>query len=301
MWAITSYYNPVGYKRRLSNYRHFRSNLGIPLVTVELSFDGAFELEKGDAEILIQISGGAVVWQKERLLNLALKAIPSDVVKLAWLDCDLIIGRPDWVAEAEKQLDQLDIVQLFSEAVHLTSEDFTSGVAERKLNHASVPGIMRLANGREIILIRSNSHFFQSGFAWAANKTLLEKHGFYDAAIVGGGDCFMVGALYGEFEGIARRFMLSDTRREHYLEWAVPFHNSVGGRFGYMPGTIYHLSHGTMENRQYADRHQPLADLNFSPYLDLKIGASGAWEWARPRPELKTALMNYFVARAEDA
>ena len=79
----------------------FRSNLGVPLVTIELSFDGAFELEKGDAEILIQISGGAVVWQKERLLNLALKAVPSEVVKIAWLDCDLIIERPDWVDEAE--------------------------------------------------------------------------------------------------------------------------------------------------------------------------------------------------------
>ena len=44
MWAITSYYNPVRYKRRLSNYRMFRANLGIPLVTVELSFDDKFEL-----------------------------------------------------------------------------------------------------------------------------------------------------------------------------------------------------------------------------------------------------------------
>lgn len=301
MWAITSYYNPVGYKRRLSNYRLFRSNLGVPLVTIELSFDGAFELEKGDADILIQISGGAVVWQKERLLNLALKAVPSEVVKIAWLDCDLIIERPDWVDEAETQLRQLDIVQLFSEAVHLPSQDFKFGVEDRNLNHTSVPGILGLSNGREIMSIRSNSHYFQSGFAWAANKSLLEKYGFYDAAIVGGGDCFMVGALYGEFEGIARRFMLSETRREHYLRWAVPFHDSVGGRFGHMPGTIYHLSHGTMENRRYADRHQPLADLNFDPYLDLRVGASGAWEWARPRPELEAALMNYFVARAEDA
>jgi hypothetical protein len=42
-------------------------------VTVELSFDGRFELAGSDADILIQLSGGAVLWQKERLLNLALK------------------------------------------------------------------------------------------------------------------------------------------------------------------------------------------------------------------------------------
>ena len=79
MWAITSYFNPVGYKRRLSNYRMFRANLGAPLVTVELSFDGRFELTDQDADVLIHFvmvpcSG------KERLLNLALKAVPSNAL-----------------------------------------------------------------------------------------------------------------------------------------------------------------------------------------------------------------------------
>ena len=68
MWAITSYFNPARYRRRLSNYRIFRANLGVPLVTVELSFDGQFELTEGDADILIQIPAGAMLWQKERLL-----------------------------------------------------------------------------------------------------------------------------------------------------------------------------------------------------------------------------------------
>ena len=106
MWAITSYYNPVRYKRRLSNYRMFRANLDIPLVTVELSFDDEFELGQNDADRLIQISGGAVLWQKERLLNLAIKAVPSNVKNIAWFDCDTILQRPDWVEEANRQLDK---------------------------------------------------------------------------------------------------------------------------------------------------------------------------------------------------
>ena len=51
MWAITSYYNPVGYRRRLANYGLFRANIGVPLVTVELSFDDRFELTDQDADI----------------------------------------------------------------------------------------------------------------------------------------------------------------------------------------------------------------------------------------------------------
>jgi hypothetical protein len=73
IWAIASYFNPMRYQRRLVNYRAFRSQLRIPLVAVELSFDGQFELAQGDADILVQISGGAVLWQKERLLDIAVK------------------------------------------------------------------------------------------------------------------------------------------------------------------------------------------------------------------------------------
>ena len=62
MWAVTSCYNPAQFKRRLANYKIFRANLGVPLVTVELSFNGHFELTESDADILIQISGGAVLF-----------------------------------------------------------------------------------------------------------------------------------------------------------------------------------------------------------------------------------------------
>ena len=124
MWALTTYFNPVRYKRRLSNYRIFRSNLHIPLVTVELSFDGHFELTKNDADVLIQLSGGAVLWQKERLLNIAIKSVPSDVKNIAWLDCDILFKRKDWVEEAERQLNErYNIIQLFSKVIYLNKED----------------------------------------------------------------------------------------------------------------------------------------------------------------------------------
>ena len=105
MWAMTSYYNPVRYKRRLSNYRIFRENLGVPLITVELSFNGQFELTEEQADILIQISGGAVLWQKERLLNVALQAVPSSCTKVAWLDCDILFDTPNWIEAADGLLD----------------------------------------------------------------------------------------------------------------------------------------------------------------------------------------------------
>ena len=85
-WAITSYFNPMRSMRRLQNFRIFRNRLTVPLVAVELSYGADFELQEPDADILIQLRGGALLWQKDRLLNLALEALPDDCRKVAWLD-----------------------------------------------------------------------------------------------------------------------------------------------------------------------------------------------------------------------
>jgi hypothetical protein len=63
IWAITSYYNPLRGARRYANYRAFWRNLAIPLVTVEWSANADFQLAKDDADVLVQVSGGDLMWQ----------------------------------------------------------------------------------------------------------------------------------------------------------------------------------------------------------------------------------------------
>jgi len=304
VWAITSYYNPVGYARRLSNFRIFRKNLGVQLAALELSFNGRFELTAEDADVLIQISGGAVLWQKERLLNLALAAVPRDVEDVAWLDCDIIFKRPDWVAEAQNRLKQLNVVQLFSEAVFIRAEEY-GAISLHENGFAYVPGLASLSNAKDLILTGSNlernSVKYVTGFAWAAKRRLLETHGFYDAAIAGSGDSLMAAAMLGRYESISKRYLFSEPRQRHYFRWAIPFCSSVAGSLGCVPGTIFHLKHGELENRRYSDRQQVFSNFEFDPDVDIKIGPNGAWQWARPRPDLEAHLRKYFASRAEDA
>lgn len=40
LWAIACYFNPLGYARRLTNFRTFANRLGVDLLAVELSYDG---------------------------------------------------------------------------------------------------------------------------------------------------------------------------------------------------------------------------------------------------------------------
>ena len=119
LYAITSYYNPASFKRRLSNYHIFRQNLNVPLITVELGNQGKYELKPGDADILVQIPQGDILWQKERLLNVALKHIPANAEAVAWLDCDVIFGRKDWVGATLEKLKEFPLVQLFHEACYM--------------------------------------------------------------------------------------------------------------------------------------------------------------------------------------
>ena len=209
MWALTTYFNPIRYKRRLSNYRIFRSNLHIPLVTVELSFDGQFELTEGDADVLIQLSGGAVLWQKERLLNIALESIPSDVKNITWLDCDILFERKDWVEEAGRQLDErYNVIQLFSEAVYLNKEDTEAPLANGHNSHRIIPGLVAVYNKHNISLLEKlpvvadGGIIFNPGLAWAAKKEIFAKHGFYDLAIVGAGDLYMASSIFGKMNSL---------------------------------------------------------------------------------------------------
>ena len=45
--AVTCLFNPCGYRRPVQNHRRFAAGLaaaGVPLTTVELSYDGRFEV-----------------------------------------------------------------------------------------------------------------------------------------------------------------------------------------------------------------------------------------------------------------
>ena len=304
MWALTTYFNPFRYKRRLSNYQTFRSNLHIPLVTVELSFDGQFELTKNDADILVQLSGGAVLWQKERLLNIGIKSVPGDVKDIAWVDCDILFERSDWVEEAERQLnEQYNIVQLFSNVIYLNRED-TGDVLYRDKCYPAIPGLVALYNKNNkspldrLAVSTQGDITYNPGLAWAARKEILDQHGFYDLAIIGAGDLYMANSIFGTMDSIIKLHSLNEHRIASYLKWGEPLHRAVANKVGFISGKIYHLWHGDAKNRNYKNRFKILAD--FNPRADVYIGDNGAWHWTKPNTALAEQLKAHFISRRED-
>ena len=306
MLVVTSYFNPMKSRRRLTNYRAFRSRLNAPLLTVELSFDGQFELTSADADHLIQVSGGDVMWQKERLLNIALEAVPRDVENVAWIDCDVVFASRNWLQAGIKALKSDSIIQLFSEVRYLDRP------STDKLEFNSIPELVRSSAGsrlihgefKDVCLVRPVSAdapkviWPANGFAFAAKKSIICESKLYDHGVLDGNDILFLCAIYGEFELAMERLKHNEMQRRHYLEWARRVQKTFGGNLGYIPGTIYHLWHGDLSNRNYMGRHELMA--GFDPYRDIQQAPSGAWLWSDPQSALAQNVREYFRSRKED-
>lgn len=301
--VVSTYFNPCRYASRRNNFTRFRRHLAAPLVVVEFSPNGVFELANDDADWVLRVSPGAVLWQKERMLNLALERLPQTVRYISWVDCDFVFADQDWLDATRQLLHRFDLVQCYSELVNLEEGETISAAMSPDrppsgyaIAYLSFAGRNRL----ELQAFKTLRHAFQGG-AWAASRELMERHGFYDVMILGGADRALAAACLGRYQELASIHCLDDVRRSHYEAWAQPFWLATKGRVGCREGRALHLWHGSEENRNYSRRHQLLAELGFDPVRDLRIGASGAWEWSDDAPmRIRELASGYFSLRQED-
>jgi hypothetical protein len=305
LWAITSYFNPAGYSSRLRNYRVFRANLAPPLAVVELSLNGKFELSKNDAEIVVQIPGGDVLWQKERLLNVALGCLPDSCSHVAWVDCDVIFMDRDWAERADRALEEFCLIQPFRERCNLSrGTQISSGAGgECDSISESVGYKIAMGNAHADDFCRSDAPLVRNstvGLAWACRRELLEAHGIYDACILGSGDRAILCAAMGIFESGMKAVGMRGRQIEHYMAWAAPFHRAVGGRVSFVNGRVLHLWHGDLRNRRYAQRHEELGRFGFDPFSDIVLDQSGCWRWNGSKSEMHEYVRGYFESRKED-
>jgi hypothetical protein len=304
-WAITCYFDPLGEGKRLPGYKEFRRRLGISLMTVELSYDGAFALGPDDADHLIQLRAGSVLWQKERLLNVAFHALPDECDTVVWLDCDLVFLRGGWALEARRQLDEFALVQPFSRLHYLEQNDpLTLPEPGSRLLHDSFAA--RYVSGTVpeecfVSIGSSRDYRYAPGGAWVARRKTLDRHGFYDAAVVGGGDALILAAACSRHQDKANALRMGGAYRSHYFTWAERFSAEIQGRISFVEGDMLHLWHGELEARQYRTRYRGFPGYNFDPERDLAKASGGAWRWNSRKPELHQHVRSYFEALRSSA
>ena len=306
IWAITAYFNPHGYRRRLRNYRIFQRRLSVPLVTVELAYSPRFELATDDADVLIQLRGRDVLWQKERLLNIALGALPDCCQHVAWLDSDIIFDRDNWPKLAIQGLEQFPMIQLFTTAYDFTRDAPPNPFGSHHVQHAvdSLVHRVRLGGAASNLLFPEDQTRrpggWAFGLAWAIRRDAIQPHGFYDACVVGAGDVAINSSAFGELNGVISWMHMNRRRAEHYLEWARPFCDTIRGRVGCIGGGVYHLWHGNLMSRGQKYRHLRFKEFEFDPYEDVTLDDQHVWRWNSDKPAMHRYLRAYFAMRKED-
>jgi hypothetical protein len=304
LWGISCYFNPVGYQRRLQNYQVFRERLAIPLITVELAYRDGFDLSDDAAETVIRLRSRDVLWQKERLLNLALAALPASCSAVAWLDCDVVFEDDDWALRAAQALQRFPLLQPFDSVREMSAggpQDSTGGEAGTARGHSLAYVFAQGAVTSESL--RGNMRVKQrrnGGLAWVARRELLERDGFYDACVMGSGNRAMLCAALGMSDDAIHYLQMTQAWAEHYRPWAAKHFESVGGRIGYIEGRLTHLWHGDLQHRRYQERHVEFRAFQFDPARDIALDENRCWRWASAKTEMHDYVARYFRERRED-
>jgi hypothetical protein len=300
LWVVTAYFNPAGFRSKRRNYDAFRQPLdaaGIPLVTVECSLgDRPFELPAGPH--VRRVRGRDVMWQKERLLNVAIAELPEGCRKVAWLDADVLFENPDWAVATAAKLDDFPVVQPFDRAVRLMR-----GATADDGRGDSYPGFAAVyARQPQRLLSGDFAAHGHTGFAWAARREVLAGRGLYDACIAGSGDHMMAHAFCGDWTSacVSRIIGAANRHRDYFAAWCRAVYPRVRARVGCVSGAVLHLWHGEVADRRYVDRNRELAGFGFDPATDVRVGESGCWEWASRKPNLHRWAAEYFGRRRED-
>lgn len=225
LWVITTYYNPAGYRTKRENYERFAAPIksaAIPLITLEAAFGTApFELEP--ASDVIQVRGRDVMWIKERLINIGIAQLPPQAQKVAWLDADILFENPAWAVQTAALLDDFPVVQPLDTVRRLGPDRKVEPRRDR------VGFARQLSRRPESAHLRGSAHG-QPGIAWAARRSLIQKHGLYDAAVMDGGDELFSHALGGGFNTPCVRGI---TGAKH-IKWS-PLMNRILNRLARIP------------------------------------------------------------------
>lgn len=272
-------FNPAQTKRILMNYLYVKNKFlqqGLPIFTLELVYEGRSP-EIPDA---FHVSANSFLFAKENLCRILETKIPSCYTKLAFLDADVYFTDPTWYRKTSELLNSHDVVQPFERA-HWLDLTYKQTMLTRKT----------------VLLNETKAWDFayHPGFAWCFRRTWYRRVGFFDYAVSGSGDTLSVAAW------------LRKTFPPKFQSLPAPLVKKFQ-EFCLLPAPtctyckdvdIYHLYHGSRENRQYAERHKMLqVKGEIDEYLTKN--KEGVWEWKDPS-KWNPVYLHYFKKREDDS
>jgi hypothetical protein len=300
--AVTAISNPVRWQSRIRLYREFEQHMlasGVKLTTVECTFGDRPSECAGNPNVNyvhVKANAGALVWNKESLLNIGISRLPVDAKYILTADADINFRAKNWASETVHALQQYPVVQPFSDCYDLGphGEHIDLHRSFCRLVHEDKP-IVQGPNA-----VNGPYRFGHPGYAWAWTRQALEwVGGLVETAGLGAADHHMAMALIGRVDDSIPG-NISQGYKTPLRQWQQRAMQHIGRNVSYVPGTIEHSFHGDKAKRAYVDRWQLLIRNGFDPGTDLKRNTFGVIELAGNKPRLRHDIDRYLRSRDED-
>lgn len=275
------------------------------MITIELGFNGQFDLSDQDADILVKVEDGDVMFQKERLLNCLIEQhLPDECDQVVWLDCDILFSREDWAEATSKLLRKKSIIQPFQAAFRLQSVTTPFNQLERS-SISSVPSFAHRVRNNDFDEERIAPHhnsasYSRAGLAWAARRECLAGVGLFDRCIIGSGDAALTAVYRNQEEKFLSHTSSGAEYNESFRRWSHRIRQQWDSSLDFLPGTLTQLWHGDYADRRYSERHDFLRQHSKDAVEELQQGRDGAWRWTDSNSEIARYVSDYFWSRNED-
>jgi hypothetical protein len=263
----------------------------VELYVVELAYscNNRYVVTSKNNKNHLQLHTETPLWHKENLINIGAKnLLPNDWKNFAWIDCDIEFFNKDWATTTLEQLENFDVIQMFS-----FCHDLDENLNVKKTYSSLCQNYCLYKNGRKL-------PDAIAGFAWAMNRDFYEKvGGLFEYGVVGGADLLMYNCFSQEFskEVLSKYFFQTPNYKKLFVEY---IEKSKNCNLGFLPLLIKHYFHGDRKNRKYLDRHKILSN----HYFDIDFLKKDENDILVPNDkftqELGIDLMNYFLDRKED-
>jgi len=280
MAIILVYFNIQSSLRIIHNLLFIKQMLdlaNIPYFIGEMSINGSPFLFAESSNIF-HFQSSDNMFYKENIINLMEPLLPPIYDKLCIMDADIIFDNSDWYNLMSTKLNHVNICQPFSTAywLNITYDD----VIQEKYSY-----LKKKIGGHE-------------GFVWGFQRAWFNTYKFPGGCFMGSGDTMFVKAVF-------EKQAWESQHNPELVKYIANLPSTISS--GYLDMNIYHLYHGTVNNRQYTTKH-----INFNNMLkNLKVTASdplieynahGIMQWIPNHSDVFNSFMKeYLINRNDDS
>lgn len=238
-----------------------------------------------------------ILWQKERLLNLAVQQLPAEVDVVAWIDADVIFDCEHLAQAFEHAARIWPVAQLWQYVTMIGQEQAVEAWPGGVTRAESIAAYCYQRRGCPV-----DPGMGHPGFAWLMRREIWDAiGGLYEYDLSGIADGLMAGAWLGAGPADHYLRVCSPCLRAHAMRWCARAWSIVAGRVGYVPIAIGHLYHGAILQRQYMERRRQLCAYDYSPTDHVVATAGELLSWSPSAPPGLVAWSKSWLTRRQPA